>query len=407
MADKRKIFLVLILNTCFCFRDYALCADWNIVDAEVKLLEELLLNYNRDIIPNFNRSIPILISIRGFLSDIVAIDKSRDIMTSYAFFDVSWLDQVLRERLEQCWNVSKYGEIAKLHVSYDKIWLPDLTFNSMGKTRRLPKQTNFVSLRQDGQVTYWPGGLMKTKCQVDVTKFPFDSQTCDIEIEAWESDDSRQVIGIPSDNAGVQSLHFYSRNSEWHLIDVEEYLDTDVVDSQNLTSYVFRIHLKRRMQYYVLNLVVPVVILSIINMCCFLIPSACGDKMTLSISTFLTFAIYITIISGDMPKSSTEISAFAVFVLIQLFLSGLIIIECSFLLYLLHKRKKRLSLCKFTSFSDDGGSSNTEDEEEMHETEDKDKSPEDLIDNLNTIIGKAFLFINIVSMTVFVVISLQ
>ena len=406
MADKRKVFLVLILNTTFFCRDYALFSDLNIVDAEVKLLDELFYNYNRHIIPNFNRSTPILISIKGFLSDIVAIDKSRDIMTSYAFFDVSWIDQVLRERLEQCWNVSKYGEIANLHVSYDRIWLPDLTFNSIGKTRKLPKQTDFVSLRQGGQVTYWPGGLMKTKCQVDVTKFPFDSQTCDIEIEAWESGDSRQVIGIPSDNEGVQSLRLYSRNSEWHLIDVEEYLDTDVVGSNNLTSYVFRIHIKRRMQYYVLNLVLPVVILSIINMCCFLIPSSCGEKMTLSISTFLTFAIYITIISGEMPKSSTEISAFAVFVLIQLFLSGLIIFECSFLLYFLHKNKKIVCLCKFTSTSNDRRSSNAE-EEEMNDSEDKDNSREDMIDNLNTIIGKTFLFINIVSITIFVVISLQ
>ena len=145
---------------------------------------------------------------------------------------------MFRKGLEHSWNVSQYGEIKNLHLPYDKIWLPDLTFNSIGKTRKLIKQTDSVSLRQDGRVTYWPGGLMKTKCQVDVTKFPFDSQTCDIEIEAWESDDSIQSINISKDFEYVSLFYFYKRNSEWHLVDVEEYLDTDLEGTQNYTSYL-------------------------------------------------------------------------------------------------------------------------------------------------------------------------
>ena len=400
-----------MLSISFCCWKYTLCSDLNIVDAEKKLFEELFYDYNKDIIPNFNRSTPISLSIRGFLSDIVAIDKSRDIMTSYAFLQISWVDEVLRKSLEQSWNVSQYGEIKNLHLSYDKIWLPDLTFNSLGRTRRLPKQTDFVSLRQDGQVTYWPGGLMKTKCQIDVTKFPFDSQTCDIRLEAWEADDSKQVMSISKDYPNISSLYYYKRNSEWHLVDVEEYLYTDIAGGQNYTSYVFRIYVKRRMQYYLLNLVLPVVILSIINMSCFLIPSSYGDKMTLSISTFLTFAIYITIISGEMPKSSTEISAFAVFVLIQLLLSGLIIIECSFLIYILHNGEKREGLRLSTSFRNSRRSSYSADDKKMQEsnifTSDQSAASEDRVDNLNSMFGKIFLFLNIASITVFIAVSLQ
>ena len=48
--------------------------------------------------------------------------------------------------------------------------------------------------------------------------------------------------------------------------------------------------------------------------------------MTLSVSTFLTFAMYITMINKEMPKSSTELSAFGIFLFGQMTISGLVIV---------------------------------------------------------------------------------
>ena len=48
--------------------------------------------------------------------------------------------------------------------------------------------------------------------------------------------------------------------------------------------------------------------------------------MTLSVSTFLTFAMYITMINKEMPKSSTELSAFGIFLFGQMSISGLVIV---------------------------------------------------------------------------------
>ena len=101
-------------------------------------------------------------------------------------------------------------------------------------------------------------------------------------------------------------------------------------------SYSFKIFMTRRVRYYIINMVILIVILSLVNLCCFLIPTSSGEKMSLCVSTFLTFAIYITIFNETMPKSSTESSAFRVVVLVQTYISGLEIISTSLVLHYHH-----------------------------------------------------------------------
>ncbi len=42
-----------------------------------------------------------------------------------------------------------------------------------------------VLLSHDGKIHWEPGGVFSTTCDMDITFFPFDLQTCDIIVGTW------------------------------------------------------------------------------------------------------------------------------------------------------------------------------------------------------------------------------
>lgn len=74
------------------------------------------------------------------------------------------------------------------------------------------------------------------------------------------------------------------------------------------TGVTFRIRLHRKRTFYVLNTIIPVVMLSLLNVLVFLLPASSGEKMALAVTVLLSFTVYLSIISEVMPKTSESIS---------------------------------------------------------------------------------------------------
>lgn len=87
----------------------------------------------------------------------------------------------------------------------------------------------------------------------------------------------------------------------------------------------FDIHIKRKPGYVILSVLLPVVLLSVLNIFCFVLPVDSGEKMGTSMAIFLTFAVFLTIINDTMPKSE-NIPYFTVYLASQLVFSGVTVI---------------------------------------------------------------------------------
>ena len=323
--DSSNIALVVLIAICGLRTSTA-----NIVRKEMVLHERLFENYNRNIVPRYNRSTPLQIFINCFLDEIVYLHETENSLRLHATFGIGWTDELLR------WNVTEYDEIKYIHVPVDDVWLPDIILsNGMGESKQLPNTLQFVMVFHNGTVFWWPGGQLDTKCQVNISKYPFDRQECSLFLRPWISGAWEQVFRPSTLNQ--DSLASFNQHSQWKVEKVENKFEMAGTLHRSISYYRFVIHLRRRSLYYIINLVLPVVILSLINLCCFIIPANSGEKLTLSVSIFLTFAVYITIINDEIPKSSTEISYFGLFLFLQLSLSGLVIVLESFILYVHHK----------------------------------------------------------------------
>ena len=296
---------------------------------EKELFKRLFNDYNKYTMPRINNTEPISIQISCGVSEMLNLDETENSLTLNVFFAIRWKDDLLT------WNSSQYNETDMILAPTDKIWLPDIVVgNGIGESKTLSNKNEIVRLSSDGNIAWWPYSDLKTLCDVDITKYPFDRQTCHLQLDPWVADASMQVFRAPN---VPDTFDSYKGNSQWILVKSQNFYKSVYVEPYTFSRYIFQITLQRRSLYYILNTIFPVILMSGLNLCCFLIPPECGEKMTLSISIFLTFAVYMTIISGEMPKSSTRISLFGLFLCCQLLLSGLTIVLESVVLHFYFK----------------------------------------------------------------------
>ena len=152
-----------------------------------------------------------------------------------------------------------------------------------------------VTLTSAGDVNWINGDGLTTACEPDMTKFPFDQQTCVVRIMSWRYDENEIKFKIMKRDA---NLRRYTDNGEWTLISavVEE-----VADGAEVT---FSITIKRKPLYFILSVILPIIGLGALNPIVFCLPIETGERVSFSITLSLSFAVFLSITSDIIPKTS-------------------------------------------------------------------------------------------------------
>lgn len=90
-------------------------------------------------------------------------------------FELEWKENRIS------WSSSTYNGLHYILVNPANIWVPQLfILQTSRKVVDVGKHTVVLRLYEDGRVSWSPANVIKTTCSVDVTYFPFDTQTCRI-----------------------------------------------------------------------------------------------------------------------------------------------------------------------------------------------------------------------------------
>ena len=74
-------------------------------------------------------------------------------------------------------------------------------------------------VRQDGQTSFVPGGVVDSYCKFDLTYFPFDVQECSIVVEAWRLYTAEQRFVLCTANYDLGGKGFDS-NEQWTMLNI-------------------------------------------------------------------------------------------------------------------------------------------------------------------------------------------
>lgn len=162
-----------------------------------------------------------------------------------------------------------------------------------------------MRLNQYGSVKWSPSGIYKVNCESDITYYPLDYQTCDIKLTTssytlWEIKLSMEK--------NVVNLDFYTQNGEWELLSATGMQSDDKArGGESFSSLVYRIHMRRRPLFHVLNTMFPVALMAFLIPLTFKLHVNSGEKIGYSLTVLLAYAVYLSVISENIPSTSVSV----------------------------------------------------------------------------------------------------
>lgn len=279
----------------------SICNGASIHDAR-HLQNYLFSNYTSQHRPRNNQSEAVQVSAIVNLLDITDFDDVKQQFTCNVIFDINWKDEFL------AWDPDDFGGIKYFTFNNGyKAWFPSLTVtNTLEKRDVFSDDTQRMTVFNNGTVLWIPSAILKTSCPLNVRTFPFDVQECSIYLMAvhYTVDEVEFVTGSDKVYNGR-----FQRSGTWDL------LDTSLSSVRTGNVYKWRITLRfqRRALFYVLNVLIPIVILSILNMAVFLVPVESGEKLSFAITVLLSLVVFMTFVSELVPRTSTVMSMLTVY----------------------------------------------------------------------------------------------
>merc|ERR1712072_944442 len=83
----------------------------------------------------------------------------------------------------------------------------------------------------------------------------------------------------------------------------------------NFVDIKYTINLQRKPLYYVYSVITPCIIQMVIILFTFFLPPDSGERIGVVITVLLVFAVYLEVLSGFLPKTSTATPALSTFYL--------------------------------------------------------------------------------------------
>jgi hypothetical protein len=297
-----------------------------------QIFHDLIYKLNPDIAPFESSKTRTTLMITLNLMGITEINEKQQTMSGSYWVTLFWLDYRLR------WNPALYQNITSVQLNATKIWSPKsiCMFNEMGNDKCFNPKDVPVTVYSGGFAVYTKYLGSVSQCLIDVTNYPFDSHVCPLLFGNVNSD--TEFIQFDEKNSNFL-LQYYQKNEIWDIQNTTFgiYNFVDPVINATQEQLHFFIQLKRKSFYVFISTILPIIILSVLNLCCFVVPIESGEKMGFCMAIFLTFAVFLTMITDSMPKSSDKVPYFTIYLITQLVISGLfVVLEGIVLLFHFH-----------------------------------------------------------------------
>ncbi len=193
-----------------------------------------------------------------------------------------------------------------------------------------------VLVGPDGSTFWSPPAKLRSSCKIDVTYFPFDDQVCFLKFGSWTY--SGLQLDLVNRTQEVD-LANYVPSGEWQLRgamverNVEYYPCCPNEPYYDIHFYIF---IRRKILYYLFNIILPCIWLSILSVVGFWLPPDSGEKVTLGITVLLAFSVFMLLIAENIPATSETVPLIGIYLTAVMSLTSVSILFTVFVLQLHH-----------------------------------------------------------------------
>ena len=250
-------------------------------------------------------------------------------MSVVGILHVKWQDEFLT------WNKSEFGGVRSIHAFQNEIWRPQVFLGApLDDFSEVGLSTTPVKINDGGLILWQPADVFTFRCTVNIRCYPFDTQVCYLDFGTTGYLLNELFLLSTFDEV---SLNRFEENMEWELLSATSRVLVSNEGGISTQSFRNTLTLKRRSAFIIIHSLVPVMLLSILNILVFVLPAESGEKISLSITMFLAFAIFLTMLSDSLPKNSLTLPIFSMYCMLINVLSTLYVILTVVVLNMYHK----------------------------------------------------------------------
>lgn len=223
------------------------------------------------------------------LVNLQTLDENAGLFSVAGYFEITWYDRQLT------WDPNSYNGQDKMRLPKTAMWTPHiLVGNPYSKIKVVDLKDSTIDVYANGYAVWAPAAAYQSACDSDVTYYPFDTQACAIQVVPWQFWPNEIEVGISSATVDVT---YFSQNPQWDFISSNVY---------NKSTEVFiEMTFKRRPAFFMVNIMLPIILLGILNLFVFILPADSGERVGFSITLLLSIAVFMTIIADSLPSTSS------------------------------------------------------------------------------------------------------
>ena len=157
-------------------------------------------------------------------------------------------------------------------------------------------ETAQIGVTSEGAVRLESPIIHSTICKVSLTQFPYDSQECNLTVAP-----RGPFVFIPSETYTIETL-----SPQWRVISISQDVVNEL-DTRSNTEYnylIVSIVLDRLPNFYLRNIMCPLVLMNALAMSTFFIPLKSGERISACLSLVLGVTVFQIVVADIMPKTS-------------------------------------------------------------------------------------------------------
>ncbi|XP_070419303.1 acetylcholine receptor subunit epsilon isoform X1 [Equus przewalskii] len=299
---------------------------------ELRLYHHLFDNYDPESRPVKGPEDTVTISLKVTLTNLISLNEKEETLTTSVWIGIDWQDYRL--------NYSKddFGGIETLRVPSELVWLPEIVLeNNIDGQFGVAYDAN-VLVYAGGYVSWLPPAIYRSTCAVEVTYFPFDWQNCSLVFrsQTYNAEEVEFVFAVDDDGETISKIEIdteaYTENGEW-AIDfcpgvIRRYYG-GAADGPGDTDVIYTLIIRRKPLFYVINIIVPCVLISGLVLLAYFLPAqAGGQKCTVSINVLLAQTVFLFLIAQKIPETSLSVPLLGRYLIFVMVVATLIVVNC-------------------------------------------------------------------------------
>jgi hypothetical protein len=265
---------------------------------------------------------PVSVKVAIFLANLTEIDELAEQFTVTGYLFLTWKDPRLA--------YTAASPETRRQVATDSIWVPSINF--LNQTEKRGYVSRLALVDPDGTVHYEEEFVAHLSAELNLRKFPFDTENLHILVQPLLADAEMNRVLLIKDpgETGVARAR-WTALAQWDIVGLRM-VDSSFAFGNRapvLPALTFTLTVKRQYPYYLWKIFFPLILIVIVAYSAFFVEIKDHyTQITIALTTILTVIAFSFSVESSMPKVPylTYIDCFFLATYVLVFLSMIVLV---------------------------------------------------------------------------------